>query len=99
MDILHYQSAANATVIATPSVTTTTVQLIDANPQRKGLMIYNNSANTVYIAYSATASSSVRMTLPIATFATWNMPSPIYTGPISGIRNAGSGTCMVTELT
>jgi hypothetical protein len=99
MDTLYYQSAANATVAATPTVATTSVLLIDTNLHRKGLLIYNNSANTIYIAYSTTASSATKMTLPIATFATWNMPLPIYTGPIAGIRNSGSGTCMVTELT
>ncbi len=88
-----------ATITASAAVALTAVQIIGANPNRKGLLIYNNGANTAYIAFGGVVSSATRMTLPILTFATYSMPFPIYTGAISAIRNAGTGTMLVTELT
>lgn len=91
-------SASTATLTVSSSVGTLSVQVLAANPYRKGCYIYNNSSNTVYINFGATVSSSTAMVLPIATFATWAMPLPIYTGKIAAIRNSGTGTLLITEL-
>lgn len=91
--------ASTAVISASPSITTSSAQIIGANANRKGLILYNNSANSVYIAYTSPANSSTNMTAIVATFAQWVMTFPIYTGAIYGIRNAGSGTVLATELT
>lgn len=87
-----------ASMYATSAIGTNSVIITQANWQRKALYLYNNSANTVYISFSTSANSNTNMTLPITTFTTWTMLTPIYCGPISGIRNAGTGTVLVTEL-
>ncbi len=93
------KSSANSNIINSASVATTSIVIVPSNPSRKGLIIYNNSANSVYIAYGPTCISATKMTAIIPTFQQWVMPVPIYTGDISAIRNAGTGICMSTELT
>ncbi len=91
--------ASSTTYTASSSVGTSSVVVLAANPKRLGFLIYNNSANSVYIDFSPLASSSTHMVLLIATFATYQMLGPVvYTGMISAIRNAGSGILMITEL-
>jgi hypothetical protein len=92
--------ATAATISVSQVVTTTSQTIVAANPNRIGLIIYNNSSNSIYLSYGGTpASSSIRMTRILATFAQMVMEQPIYTGAIYGIRNSGTGTCLVTELT
>lgn len=93
------QAASTATISVTATITTASVLVIAANANRKGLLIYNNSANSVYLAYGSAANSSTNMTRILATFTQFSMEAPIYTGAIYGIRNSGTGTCLVTELT
>lgn len=79
------------------SVATTSVVVLPANRWRNGLTIYNNSANSVYLTFGPISSGST-CTRILATFAQWDMLGPvIYTGQISAIRNAGSGTLVITE--
>lgn len=92
-------AASGVLFSVSPSVATQSVLVLAANPVRLGLYIYNNSANTVYINFGATASSSLLMTSPILTFADFVMLGPVvYTGQIAAIRNSGSGTLLITEL-
>lgn len=68
------------------------------NPARIGLIIWNQSANSIYIEYNSTASSATPEHI-IATFQSLVLLGPvIWTGPISAVRNAGSGPAVVTEL-
>lgn len=93
-------AAGTATLTVSPVVTTTSVKIASANVNRKGLILYNNSANSGYVAYGSAANSATNMTLIIPTFAHFVMPWPIYTGDLFAIRNgAGTGTFIVTELT
>lgn len=70
-----------------------------ANPNRKGFYIWNNSANSAYVSLAAT-STSAGPTQIVPTFQTWSMVGPLcYQGPIAAIRNSGSGTMTVWELT
>lgn len=91
--------AANATKIISPSILLVSQVVVPANPDRRGLIIYNNGANSVYLTYGP-VSVSAACTRILATFAQWEMMGPvIYTGQISAIRNAGAGTLIITELT
>ncbi len=91
-------TAANATVTASASIALVSVQVLSLNSRRRGLVIYNNSANSVYVAFDTTCSSANHMTIIIPTFQSWVMPMPIYQGPVAAIRNSGSGTLLITEL-
>jgi hypothetical protein len=73
-------------------------QVAQPNTLRKGLIIWNNSSNSVYLSYESVANSA-SCTFILATFQSWVMPNPIYTGIISAIRNSGTGTLTVWELT
>jgi hypothetical protein len=88
----------SCTVTASANVALVATKIVNANPNRIGMMLYNNSANTIYCKYGSSGNGGTDMTFPIATFATWTMPQPIYTGAIWGIRNAGSGVVVATEL-
>lgn len=76
----------------------TSAQLLAANASRKGLLVTNTDANTLYLKYGATASAT-DFTVAIPTGAYWEMPQPIYTGRIDVIWAAdGSGSAVYTEL-
>jgi hypothetical protein len=92
--------AGTSTVRVSATITTASVKIISANPARLGLILYNNSANSVYICLGQAANSSNSLTFILPTFQHLVLPtSPIYTGDIYGIRNAGTGTVVSTELT
>ncbi len=92
------QTPWHAVITTTASIATTSVKVLNENGSRLGLIVYNNSSNSVYIAFDTTANSANHMTAIIPTFASWTAPYPCYMGPISAIRNAGSGTLMITEM-
>lgn len=82
----------------TPAIATASVQLVAANPNRRGFQIWNNSSNSIYISWDSVSASSTPAII-LAAFQSYSMTTGvIWTGPISGIRNAGSGTCTVWEF-
>ncbi len=91
-------AAVGCTIISTASVGLTSMQVMSSNSKRMGLIVYNNSANSVYLAFDTFCASATHMTMIIPTFAQWFMTAPTYCGPISAVRNAGSGILMITEL-
>lgn len=93
--------AQTSTITVSPPipVNPNNVKIIAANPNRKGLYIYNNSANSIYVAFGSAANSATNMTQIIATFTSFILPFPVYQGDIYATRNAGSGSAIVTELT
>lgn len=94
------QFASKAKITASASIgTTQSVLIAPANQGRVGAILWNNSSNSVYVAFAATGDTGNNMTVIIAAFSSWVMPNnPAYTGPISGKRNAGSGSVVITEL-
>jgi len=91
--------AGNCVVAASPNVALSPVKIVDTNPNRIGLLLYNNSSNSAYFKYGAAGNAGTDMTFIVASFTTWVMPQPVYTGPIYGQRNAGSGVVVATDLT
>ncbi len=89
-------SAAIPVLVSSPN---NSVLVVPANPNRIGLILYNNSANSIYLMYGQKANSANAMTRILATFAQFVMEAPIYTGDIWATRNAGSGNVLATELT
>lgn len=74
-------------------------KLLDANPWRVGLTIYNQSGNTIYVTFGD-VSNSASPTLVIGSYQSWTMFGPvIWTGPISAIRNAGNGASLAAAIT
>jgi hypothetical protein len=91
-------TSSKAIITTSSSVGLTSVQIIGANPGRRGIIIYNNSSNSAYITYGPSSVSSTPTRI-LATFSQFEMLGPVvYTGVISAVRNAGSGTLTITEL-
>ncbi len=87
-----------ATPLTTPSFAATVSTLLaPSNANRKGFTLWNNSANSIYITFAAT-SSSATPTFILATFQTLSFMFA-YSGPIAGIRNAGTGSVTIWEFT
>lgn len=76
----------------------TSAQLLAANTARKGLFLTNTDANTAYLYYGTTATTT-KFTVMIPTGAYWEMPQPIYLGRIDCIWSAdGSGALIGSEV-
>lgn len=77
----------------------TNVTLQAANASRKGLSIFNDSTEILYIKFGATATTT-SYTVKIAAQGYWELPrgNGLYTGIIDGIwANNGSGFSYATE--
>lgn len=93
------KQTSNSTTVTGANVILSSVQLVAANPNRKGFIVFNNSTNSTYITLGPVSVAATCSRL-LATFASWEVMSGVtWTGPISAIRNAGSGVCTVFELT
>jgi len=88
-------SAATLTNVASSA---TSVSLLAANTARYGVIVYNDSNQTLYLKYGTTASTT-SFTYLLTPKATWEMPFPIYQGAIDGIWSSANGAARITELT
>lgn len=93
-----YQTA-NISRSTTASVAATvSVLLAPANPSRVGFTIWNNVNNTAYVTFAATSSGSTPSFI-IGAFSSFVWNGVICpTGPISAVRNSGTGTFTITEI-
>lgn len=81
----------------TVAISTTSVQFLDADANRKGAVIFNDSARSLYLTFGPTASVT-GPTKIIGPYAEWHLPGPaVWCGELSGIRESGSGSLVVTE--
>jgi hypothetical protein len=88
---------ANAT-LTQPTVNTTSSVIAAANPARRGLIVHNTSGRRIFVAFAATASAAA-YTYDVANGNQFEIPLNGYTGVVSVVTNAGSGTICVTEVT
>src|SRR6266403_820089 len=89
---------SDATTVTSVNVATSSVQLIGANPNRKGMRIYNNSSNSIYLTSVSPANSGTNLFAIVATFTAFEFNNILYRGPVYGIRNAGTGAVITTEF-
>ncbi len=92
--------ALNWTTVAVTSsatITTSCVQIVGANSLRKWIKLYNNSSNSVYLSLMPNCNSSTTLFAIVPTFANYDM-SVNWQGAIYGIRNAGTGNVVATEM-
>lgn len=88
----------SSSITISPTFGLTSTVLIGSNPLRKGFMLYNNSSNSCYVTYGSTSASST-CSFILASFANYTHQSYCaYVGPLAAIRNAGTGTVVVTEF-
>jgi hypothetical protein len=82
--------------LSSVAASASSVTLLDANPSRKGVVVFNDSTSAVYVAYAPT-SSATSFTVKIAAAGFWEMPAPPYTDVLSAIWDAANGSARVTE--
>lgn len=93
----HNFASNNATVSSVASSNSSGV-LLAANKNRTGMVFYNDSTATCYVAFAATASSTA-FTKLMATNTAWEFcPEKPYTGIVSGIWASTNGNMRITEL-
>lgn len=78
------------------SVTSVTVLALNAN--RQMATVVNDSTSTLYLKFGSTASTT-SYTVAIAGSGYYELPSPVYTGILTGIWVAAVGAARVTEIT
>lgn len=92
-------SSSSSPAVTSVSDSATSQILIAANTARKGLLIFNNSSQILYVKFGTTASAT-DFTVRLTPYATYEMTGTIYTGRIDGIWAADStGAALITELT
>lgn len=91
-------TSSTGTITSVSAATSSTI-LLAANANSRGFIIYNNSANFLYIAFAAT-SSTTAFSVRLQSYASYNSDvTPLYTGAISGIWSATGGAALVTAFT
>jgi hypothetical protein len=93
------QRIAPASVSTVSSVVSSasSVQLLAANVNRIGVILYNDSTQVAYVAFAATASSSA-YTLKMAPGSHYESEPSVYTGVISAVWASANGSMRITEL-
>jgi hypothetical protein len=85
--------------VSNVAASATSVTIKAANAARRGLWVYNDSENSLYIKCGAVASLT-SYSVKVLAGGYWEMPSPIYTGAVDGIWGGEpTGNARVTELT
>ncbi len=90
-----FNTSSVATVTSVASATSNTVLL--ASKERLGVTIFNDSTAILYIKLGTTASTT-SYTVQVASKGYYELPSPVYTGIISGIWAAVNGSALITEF-
>jgi len=93
-NFLGVAAASGTRVPATGALTT----VIPENLHRRAAMIYNFSEAILFLKLGTNASSN-DFTVKMGSGSYYEVPLPMYTGSITGIWTATTGSAMVTELT
>lgn len=91
---------ATGTISSVGDATSSTT-ILAANADRKGALIYNDSAATLYLALSDTTASTTNFSVKLITGALYELPHSggCYTGKIVGIwASDAGGAARVTEF-
>lgn len=88
---------AATSVVTRVNSSTSNIQLVAANANRKGLLFYNDSTATQLIKLG-TVATSTDFTVRLTPRMFWEVPSPIYVGQIDVISSSTNGAIQVTEL-
>lgn len=90
-------SLSSTAVITSVANSLTTGVLLASNTARRGFIIFNDSLAIVFLAFSATASTTA-FSVKLQPGSEYE-PGIDYTGVISAISSAAVGACRITEFT
>lgn len=82
-------TSTNVTVAATSTT------LASSSASRRGMIVHNDSSQILYLKYGSTASAT-SYAFRIEPGTHWIMPMPLYSGTVTGIAAAATGTWRVT---
>lgn len=94
--LLSFPVAGSAN-LSNVAASASSVQLLAANPSRKGLVVHNDSTAPLYLKYGTTASAT-SFTHHLDGGAALEMRPPIYTGRIDAVWGSATGAARITEL-
>lgn len=81
----------------------TSVTVLASNASRKGMAVYNDSTQILFLACSTTTASATAYTVQIPAGGFFELPQTrdgsVYTGDIKGIWASANGNARVTEWT
>lgn len=86
---------ADLTAVA---ASTSSVQVLAANTNRRGAIFRNDSTSACWIAYADSASDTL-YTEYLEPGSSLSMDPPIYLGAVSAIWQSANGNLVITELT
>jgi len=93
---IYLPKAASATVTSVAD-SASAVTLAASNGSRKALLVFNDSASTLYVKFGSAAALS-DYTVKVLPGGYYELPQPMYTGIVTGIWSADStGAARVTE--
>lgn len=96
---LEIQVEVSATSVVTRvNSSTSSIILVAANANRKGLLLFNHSTAQQYIKFGTTASTT-DFSVILTPRMFYEVASPIYVGRIDVISSSTNGAIQVTELT
>jgi hypothetical protein len=75
------------------------VTLLAANANRRGLSFYNDSSSNLYVDSSGGTASTSSFSFLMLPFSYFEAPQPVHTSAITGIWTTATGTLRVTEFT
>lgn len=85
-----------SSTITRPSNNTVNATILNANPTRQTVIIFNDSTTNCYIKFGATA-STISYTIKLFQNDTYFMNPPIYTGRIDYLCDSATGSLEVNE--
>lgn len=92
------EAATSSATRSNVTAATSDTQVLAANTSRTGVLVFNDSTATMYLAYGDTAASTTSYSVQLDAGAYWEMPQPVYTGALRAIWDAADGAARVTEL-
>ncbi len=95
---VNIAQAAGTAGLTQPALAITSFTVLAANASRKGAVLFNDSANVVYLAYAATATTTAYTMQLDPNGGRYELPAPVYSGIITGIALAATGNLRVTEI-
>lgn len=88
---------ATTSTVTRVASSVTSIVLVAANANRKGLMLYNDGSATQYVKFGTTATTT-DFTVVLTRKAFYEMSFPLYVGRIDVISSSTDGAIQVTEL-
>jgi hypothetical protein len=81
-------------ILTSPVIGESVSQLLPANPERKVLLIENNTTESIYIGFDSNTSISRYSFVLVKGY--WEMPQPIFKGAIFGVIAPGGESSTVS---